>query len=104
MDDMSPAHHQQEPETVAMRRSIDWRSVAIWFAGLVAPAALSVAAWAHGTLWAHDTRITTLEVQRQATAGDYTEHKDRDQRVQSEIRETLRRLEDKIDRIAERRP
>ncbi len=96
------SRHEDLPITERMRRGIDWRSVAVWFAGIMAPAALSVAAWAHGTLWAHDTRLTTLEVQRQATASDYTEHKDRDQKVQQEIRESLRRLEDKIDRLQER--
>jgi hypothetical protein len=101
---MSPAHHQQQTETVAMRRGIDWRGVAIWFAGVVAPASLGVATWTHGTLWGYETRITTLEVQRQANVTDYLEHKDRDQRVQQEIREALRRLEDKIDRLQERRP
>ncbi len=81
---------------------IDWRGLAVWVGGLAAPTALGVAGWAHGVLWGHDTRLTTLEVQRQAAAQEFNSHQERDVRAQVEIREALRRLEDKLDRLNER--
>lgn len=90
---------QIETETLRRKRTgIDWKSILAW----AGPAGLTIAGWAHGVLWSHDTRLTTLEVQRQAAVQEIQQHQERDVRAQAEIRETLRRLEDKLDRLTER--
>ena len=75
----------------------DWRGVAVWIAGVSAPLALGIGGFAHSTLWAHETRLATLETQRrmddQQTAT-----------IRDELRSELRDLSAKIDRLLERRP
>lgn len=84
------------------QESTDWKSILGSVATVAAPVALGIAGWAHGILWGHDTRLTTLEVQRQAAASEYQQHQDRDAKVQDQIQATLRRLEDKIDALRDR--
>jgi hypothetical protein len=75
----------------------DWRGVAVWIAGVSAPLALGIGGFAHQTLWGHETRLATLEVQRKIDDVDTTAKRE-------EIREELRNLNEKIDRLLERRP
>jgi TolA-binding protein len=95
-------HSDDETKTYRKRESTDWKAVLVWIATAMAPAALAIAGWAHGLLWGHDTRLTTLEVQRSNTVQEFREHQERDIRIQDQIRETLRRMEDKIDTIRNR--
>ena len=94
--------HYTDDETRAYQKpskGLDWLSVAIWAAGV----ALAIGGWAHTALWSHDNRLTTLEVERRNAATDYALHQERDTKIQDIIRETLRRLEDKIDALQGRR-
>jgi hypothetical protein len=81
---------------------INWRSVLVWLAGIAGPAALAVAGWAHSTLWCHDTRLTTLEVHRESNGQQFRDHVERDGKTLDQIRDSLRRMEDKMDRWQER--
>ena len=79
-------------------KGMDWLSLAIWAAGV----GIAIGGWAHTTLWSHDNRITTLEVERRNASADFMQHQERDAKIQDQIHSTLRRLEDKIDALKDR--
>lgn len=66
--------------------------------GIGAPAALALAGWAHTTLWAHEGRITTIEARGVAEEKQMMEFKQTINGKFDEIRDSLRRMEDKLDR------
>jgi hypothetical protein len=71
----------------------------VWstIAAFTAPAALALVCWAHGLLWGHESAIVTLQTQRRIDDEATKETNARNDRVMTEIRDSLRRLEDKLD-------
>lgn len=63
---------------------------------VIGPVALAAATWAHGLLWGHEGRLTTLEVKREAADQASVEHRAALERKLDKIDAAITALGDKI--------
>jgi hypothetical protein len=78
--------------------SRDKRAMAGWVGATLGALALTVGGWAHATLWAHDSRITTVEVQQKNDAQRQAAAESRSERIENKVD----RLDDKLNEILQR--
>lgn len=81
---------------------INWKSVVLWVLGVLTTISLTVGSVASGTLWGHDSRLTTIETKIPAMDKRLEEHELRDSRSWDKLDATLKRFEDKLDRISDK--
>jgi hypothetical protein len=81
---------------------INWKSVVLWVLGVLTTVSLTVGSVASGTLWGHDSRLTTIETKMPSLDKRIDDHEVRDARSWDKLDATLKRFEDKLDRVAEK--